>query len=425
MVRLGSVPLVIISHPELLVQAFAKEELADRGVRRVVLAMTGGRGLFTAPYDEHWRRNSQFTKDGLLSDANMALVRERYIEPVATELVERMGRKADAGELVHPNDMVDRSTFDLAVRQLLGEDRGDTAELRRVREILWDDVHWTRTAINKPDVGELFPWLSFLPSKAVREAQRRRGVREEAFRGLVESARGGPGYNPSSPACLMDFMLAREEAGDIPPEGIRDLLYDFIVAFMEGMPTTLKFFPLIVANRPEVQSRIQEELDRVVGRDAEPTVNDKPSLPYTFAAIAESMRYRTASPLGIGHQAMTDTEVGGFLVTAGTKVASNLYGIHHDPRFWESPDEFIPDRFMPQADGSPSPALTRGAFVPFGVGLRRCTGEQLGEVVTWVYLTKLLHHLRFETPEGSPVPEDEMPGLSIVPKPYALRVTRR
>lgn len=135
--------------------------------------------------------------------------------------------------------------------------------------------------------------------------------------------------------------------------------------------------------------------------------------------------YRTISPVGVAHRASRDAEVGGFRIPAGTGVLSNLYDIHHDPRFWDSPHEFIPERFLPQADGSPAAALSGEAFIPFAVGHRRCTGEGLAGIEVWLYITRLLHQLHFKTPGDVPLPEDEVPGLTISPKPYALKATRR
>ncbi len=111
----------------------------------------------------------------------------------------------------------------------------------------------------------------------------------------------------------------------------------------------------------------------------------------------------------------------------GAQVLGNLYSIHHDPRFWESPDEFIPDRFLPMEDGTPPPAMTSGAFLPFGVGHRRCPGRQFGEIVIWMHASRLLHRFRFEpaNQDRGRLSEDEVFGLTLGPKPFALSVTRR
>lgn len=288
--------MVLISHPTLLREAFVKPELTDRRLSGAISATTEEQSLAASPYGEHWRRLDSFARHELLSAVNMEMVRERYVEPAIAELVERMGRKSDPGEPVHPNDMLAFSTFDLVVRELFGDDWDHTAEFRRMRETLWRDIEWIHHAASQPDPADLLPWLSCLPSKAFRHAHRLKGIREETYKTLVEHVRRRPGFKPSSPTCLTDFMLAREEAGEISGRVVHDLLMDMMMAHTEGVANTIKFFLLIVANRPEVQSRVQEEMDEVIGRNSLPTVDDRSRLPYTFAAIAECMRTAPSAP---------------------------------------------------------------------------------------------------------------------------------
>ena len=200
---------------------------------------------------------------------------------------------------------------------------------------------------------------------------------------------------------------------------------DLLIAGTDTSSQTVNWTLLLLANRPEIQAKVHEELDRVIGPDALPTVEDRTRLPYTFACLAESMRYRTIGPLGLPHMASEDTEIGGYRIPARTQVLGNIYSIHHNPRYWDAPDEFIPERFLPQPDGSMSPALTSPAYIPFGTGHRRCPGRRFAETTVWLHITRMLHKLRFETPEGTPLSEDEVFGLAISPQPYSLRAARR
>ena len=84
----------------------------------------------------------------------------------------------------------------------------------------------------------------------------------------------------------------------------------------------------------------------------------------------------------------------------------NICSIHRAPRFGDSPHEYIPERFLPQSDGSPYQALTGNAFIPYGTGHRRRPGRRFAEMTVWLHITRMLHRLRFETPEGKPRPED-------------------
>ena len=149
------------------------------------------------------------------------------------------------------------------------------------------------------------------------------------------------------------------------------------------------------------------------------------SLRYLHAAILESMRYRTVGPLGLPHKTIEDVEIDGYIIPKDAQVLGNIYAIHNDDRFWDSPDEFIPERFLFSEDGAPPPTLTSGAFMPFGTGRRGCPGQGFAEIVIWLQACRLLHKYRF-TPRGaSRLPEDEKFGLAVGPQPFVLDIARR
>ena len=432
LLRFGSVPTVIISDADLLHEAFGKAELADRWVSEIMNTLSGQKDLVLAPYGDHWRQMQRFANRELLSQRNVDNVRERHIEIVVDGLVSRMAEMGDAGELVSPSVMTARSNSNLMFRSIFGQPEGATEEFIQQRETLLDYISWIFSSATATNLADYIPWLRFLPSNALKEATRQAEIGGAIIRGLVEDARNKPGLDLSAPTCLVEVMLAREESGEITSDMTCDLCMDMIIAGTDTSAQTVNWFLLLMANRPEIQARVHEELDRVIGRPSSgsghaalPTVDDRTRLPYVFACLAESMRYRTIGPLGLPHKASEDSEIGGYLIPAGTQVLGNIYSIHHDPRYWDSPDEFIPERFMPREDGSMSPALTSPAYLPFGTGHRRCPGRRFAETTVWLHITRMLHRLRLETPEGAPLSEDEVFGLAISPKPYSLKVERR
>ena len=424
LLRFGSVPTVIISDADMLHDAFGKAELADRWVSEIMNILSSQKDLVMAPYGEHWRQMQRFANRELLSARNLNTVRELYIESVVNALVDRMAESGDAGELVSPPVMVAQSNSSLMFRSIFGQEEG-TDEFRQLRAKFLDYVGFIFASATATNLADYIPWLRFLPNNGVKEATRQAEVASAIIDSLVSSARNRPGLDLSAPSCLVEVMLARQDAGEISEDMTKDLCMDLMIAGTDTSAQTVNWFLLILANRPEIQARVHEELDTVIGRGALPTVEDRTRLPYTFACLAESMRYRTIGPFGLPHMASEDNEVGGYLVPAGTQVLGNIYSIHHDPRYWDSPDEFIPERFLPQEDGSMSPAMTSKAYLPFGTGHRRCPGRRFAETTVWLHITRMLHRLQFETPDGRPITEDEVFGLAISPKPYSLKATRR
>ena len=424
LLRFGSVPTVIISDADLLQEAFGKAELADRWVSEIMNILSSQKDLVMAPYGDHWRQMQRFANRELLSARNLNTVRELYIEGMVNGLVDRMAESGDAGQFVSPPVMVAESNSSLMFRSLFGQEEG-TDEFRQLRATFLDYVNWIFATATATNLADYIPWLRFLPNNGVKEATRQAEISAAIIDSLVNSARNRPGLDLSAPTCLVEVMLAQQEAGEISEDMTKDLCMDLMIAGTDTSAQTVNWFLLLLANRPEIQAKVHEELDSVIGRDALPTVDDRTRLPYTFACLAESMRYRTIGPLGLPHLASEDTEIGGYRIPAGTQVLGNIYSIHHDPNLWDSPHEYIPERFLPQPDGSMSPALTGNAFIPFGTGHRRCPGRRFAETTVWLHITRMLHKLRFETPNGTPLSEDEVFGLAISPQPYSLRAVRR
>ena len=421
LLRFGNVPTVIISHPDLLQEAFGRPELADRWVSEIMDILSSQKDLVLAPYGDRWRQMQRFANRELLSARNLDNVRERHIEGVVNGLVDEMAAMGEAGELVSPPVMVARSNSEMMFRSVFGRDEDGTQEFVQLRAALLEHVSWIFSNATATNLADYIPWMRFLPNNALKEAVRQSEIGTAIMDSLVEGARNRLGLDLSAPTCLVEVMLAQEQAGEIESDMINDLCMDLLIAGTDTSAQTVNWTLLLLANRPEVQAKVHEELDRVIGPDALPTVDDRTRLPYTFACVAESMRYRTIGPLAVPHQATRDTDVGGYLVPAGAQVLGNIYSIHHDPRFWDSPDDFIPERFLPQPDGSPAAALTSNAFIPFGTGHRRCPGRRFAETAVWLHLTRMLHRLRFETPDGKPLSEAEVFGLAISPESYVLR----
>ena len=425
LLRFGSVPTVIISQPELLQEAFGKTQLADRWVSEIMDTLSSQKDLVLAPYGEHWRQMQRFANRELLSARNIDNVREQHIEQVVDDLVASMAELGDADELVSPPMMTARSNSTLMFRSVFGQPNDATKDFAQQREALLDYINWIFSSATATNLADYIPWLRFLPNSALKEATRQAEIGGAIIRALVESARNRPGLDLSAPTCLVEVMLAKEESGEISNDMTCDLCMDLLIAGTDTSAQTVNWFLLLMANHSEIQAKAHEEMDRVIGKDTLPNVDDRTRLPYVFACLAESMRYRTIGPLGLPHRASEDTEIGGYLIPAGAQVLGNIYSIHHDPRYWRSPNEFIPERFLPQEDGSMAEAISSPAYLPFGTGHRRCPGRRFAETTVWLHITRMLHRLRFETPTDAPLSEDEVFGLAISPKPYSLKATRR
>uniref|UniRef100_A0A670XN52 Steroid 17-alpha-hydroxylase/17,20 lyase n=1 Tax=Pseudonaja textilis TaxID=8673 RepID=A0A670XN52_PSETE len=180
---------------------------------------------------------------------------------------------------------------------------------------------------------------------------------------------------------------------------------DIFGAGVETTTTVLKWIVLYLLYYPEVQQKIQEELDQKIGFNRHPVLADRQHLNYLEATISEVLRIRPVAPLLIPHEALADTSIGEYYIPKGTEVVINLWSIHHDEKEWEEPGKFIPDRFLDK-DGnriySPSPS-----FLPFGAGVRVCLGETLAKMELFLFIAWILQKFSLTVPEGDTLPEPE------------------
>ena len=111
---------------------------------------------------------------------------------------------------------------------------------------------------------------------------------------------------------------------------------------------------------------MHDELDAVVGRGRQPSLADRPNLPYCDATINETMRIRPPVPLAVPHKTSRSITFESYTIPKDTIVIPNLWAVHHDPAEWKNPDVFDPERFL--TDGGRT-VMKSDAWMPFGVGM--------------------------------------------------------
>lgn len=180
--------------------------------------------------------------------------------------------------------------------------------------------------------------------------------------------------------------------------------------------------------RPDIQSKVHEELDRVVGKSRPVTESDIPELVYLQAVVKEVLRLHPPGPLlSWARLAITDTTVDGRHVPAGTTAMVNMWAITRDPSVWARPMEFLPERFVSR-DGEAEFSVLGSdlRLAPFGSGRRSCPGKALGLTTVSFWVASLLHEFVWLKCEHDPVSLSEVLRLSCEMEfPLAVQVRPR
>lgn len=202
------------------------------------------------------------------------------------------------------------------------------------------------------------------------------------------------------------------------------IMADVFNAGIETTTTTMNWFVVFNVLWPEVQRKIHDELDSVIGRSRKPCLDDRTSLPYFEAAINETARLASVAPLGVPHWTTCDTSVAGFKIPRHIHVFYNLYAIHHDERYWIDPEEFKPERWLDE-NGKYIPGA-HAPFLPFSAGKRVCFGEALAKMELFLVLAQTFQRFKFEQADNEALPKlDGFVYLTHEPKPYKVKIQKR
>uniref|UniRef100_A0A914YJM5 Cytochrome P450 n=1 Tax=Panagrolaimus superbus TaxID=310955 RepID=A0A914YJM5_9BILA len=164
----------------------------------------------------------------------------------------------------------------------------------------------------------------------------------------------------------------------------------FLVAGYETTATTLHFVTYLLAQRPEVQDKVRDEVNEIFGDNTEIGYEDVSKFVYMNAVIDETLRiFPPATRLN--RQCQRDIEIDGVKFVKGSTFTAPIYAIHHDPEIYENPEEFIPERFLPDEVSSRHPM----AFLPFGAGPRICLGMRFAEYELRVTLAWIIKKFKF------------------------------
>jgi cytochrome P450 len=342
------------------------------------LRMSLGNGLLTSE-DEFWLRQRRI--------AQPAFHRQRIAElacvmaEAARDAAARWETLASVGRPVDVDEEMMRLTRTVVLRALLGADLGPFA----------DKVDRAWTIVNQ-HIGESF-WSLGLIDRLRPSKQRRFQDAQAVIRGAVDHVISQRRRSPSDRADLLSMLLSArdEETGEaMTDEQLRVEVTTFLLAGQETTSLALTWTWYLLSQHAGPQRRLEEEIDSVLaGRPPEGA--DLANLPYTRMVIDEALRLYPPA-WGFSRQALADDELGGFHLPRGWLAFVVPYVLHRLPAFWQDPDAFDPDRFLPERSAN----RPKFVYVPFGAGPRQCIGNHFALIEAQLIVATLAQRYRLQ-----------------------------
>jgi cytochrome P450 len=349
-------------------------------------------------------RAKRLLGEGLLTSEGAAHVRQRRlmqpafhrdrIASYATVMTDYAGRIRDSwtdGHEIDASQEMARLTLGIVGKTLFDADVEAQAKnvgraLAAVMESFW------MIMLPFPDL------LERLPIPALRRSREARETLDAIIYRMIAERR----KSPSDRGDLLSMLLMAqdEEAGGrgMTDVQVRDEAMTIFLAGHETTANALAWTWYLLSQTPEVEARLHEEIDRVLGGRI-PTIADIPALPYVEKVVTESMRLYPPAWI-IGRRALEEYPVrGDYVIPARGIIVMSSYLMQRDPRNFPDPEKFLPDRWTPEFKAQLQPF----AYYPFGGGARRCIGESFAWMELVLVLSTLAQRWKLRLVPGHPV----------------------
>ncbi|XP_030074133.1 cytochrome P450 2C19-like [Microcaecilia unicolor] len=424
-IHMGSDPVVVLCGYEAVKEALNErgEDFAGRGSLPMLDRVTRSHGVIGSN-GERWKQLRRFS---LMTLRNFGMGKrsiEERIQEEAQFLVEELRKTEELP--FDPTFFLSRSVSNVICSIVFGdrfdyEDKNFLILLGLLNDFfrLFSTV-WVQFYNFFPNVMEYLPGLH---KRVVKDGAQMMAFVAERVKKHQET------LDPNSPRDFIDcFLIKMEKEKDNPQsefstEALVVNTFDLFSAGTETVSTTLRYGLLILLKHPEVEAKLHEEIDRVIGRNRCPSIEDRNEMPYTEAVIHEIQRFIDIIPLAVPHAVTRDIKFREYVIPKGTTIYPMLSSVLSDPKLFPNPESFDPNHFL-DANGC---FKRNDAFMPFSAGRRICIGEGLARMEIFLFITTILQN--FDLKSVVDLKEidlnPEMSGITRVPRRYSLRLLAR
>lgn len=278
-----------------------------------------------------------------------------------------------------------------------------------------------------------YPILRFIPGPIARKWKNFQEVTKAVWNFVESEIDEHTDFMDVESRDYIDAFLKQQakgrssDTGDAKsPFAYEDLLFNLRAFFGAGTETaavTLLWIFLFMIHHPDVQDKVQKEIDEKIGNERSITVDDRSTVPYIEAVVHECQRLGNVAPFGVLRANVQETTLLGYRIPARSFIMPNFKASNMDPNLWNDPASFRPERFLDSHGKLVEPQY----FMPFSIGKRACVGESLARMEIFLFFANIMQRFRLAAPPGVHMPSTDqyVTGISCRPLPFPIDIQLR
>nr|ARO89859.1 cytochrome P450 Cyp2c20 [Andrias davidianus] len=422
-VYLGAQPAVVLCGYDTLREALLgqADDFSGRAILPVFERLTKGQGIVFSN-GEHWHEHRKLSQVLMRNFGRGSRGQEEQVIKEAKLLAEFF--KTKKGLSFDPSARISGAVSNVTCMMMFGErfDTEDETFLAQLRIANETFAYW---GTQEFQLYNAFPNIvKRLPGEHTSMFENARSL-HTFLRGLIENHAAS--REPDYPRDFVDSFLNKiDEEAKCPNthftlDSLDNTVFNLFIAGTVSAAATIHWALRLMLKYPEIQEKVQKEIDDVMGARRSPTMEDRLHLPYTDAVLHEIQRYANLLPASLPHAALHDVQFKGYTIPKGTLVIALLQSALQDQKYWEDPETFNPDRFLDK-EGK---FKKNDASIPFSAGKRVCLGEALAKMEIFLIFITLLQKFSFRAPVGKSNHIELIGGGIRILKPYNIHAEER
>ncbi|CAM8926401.1 unnamed protein product [Rhodiola kirilowii] len=404
---LGQTRVIVTCNADVAKEILNSSVFADRPIKESAYSLLFNRAIGFAPYGVYWRTLRRIAATHMFSPRQIKSSESQRLK-IASQMVSVFNQSKE--QKLRIRDVLKAASLNNMMCSVFGrsyELNTVNEEVRALKEMV-DEGYDLLGQLNWSDH---LPWLAELDLQKIRSRCFNLVPKVNKFvERIIAEHR-----ERSTESDFVHVLLSLEGEDKLSDSDIVAVLWEMIFRGTDTVAVLIEWIMARMVMHQDIQSKVQQELDLVVGRSRSVNESDVASLTYMNCVIKEVLRMHPPGPLlSWARLSITDTTVDGHHIPAGTTAMVNMWAICRDPEVWADPLTFNPDRFL-ASESQPEFSIMGSdlRLAPFGSGRRTCPGKSLGLATVSYWVATLMHEFEWlPAKDGTPVDLTERLKLS-------------